>query len=146
VLTVITALITLSTEFLTDSIRDVSVDSGLNIHFIGVVLLPVIGNACEHLTAVLVALKNKMDLSMSVALGSSIQIAILAIPLAVLAGWAMGKPFALDLDPLSTLIFFLSVILANTVTADGRSQWLIGLLLLGTYVLIAATYLFGEFE
>ena len=56
------------------------------------------------------------------ALGSSIQIAILAIPLAVLAGWAMGKPFALDLDPLSTLIFFLSVILANTVTADGRSQ------------------------
>lgn len=64
-LTAITALITVSSEMLTDSIKDVSVNSGLNLHFIGVVLLPVIGNACEHLTAVLVAMKNKMDLSMS---------------------------------------------------------------------------------
>jgi len=151
-LTAITAMITLSSNYLTSSIEAVSESSGLNQQFIGVVLLPVIGNACEHLTAVMVAMKNKMDLSMSVALGSSIQIAIFAIPLAVIAGWVMGPgegaatAYAMELDPLSTLMFFLSVMLGIVVISDGRSQWLIGLLLLGTYVLIGATYLIGEFD
>ena len=74
-------------ELLTGSIEAVSAQSGLNMQFIGIVLLPFIGNACEHISAILVAMKNKMDLAMAVAFGSSIQIAMLATPMMVLGGW-----------------------------------------------------------
>ncbi|CAG9461919.1 unnamed protein product [Pedinophyceae sp. YPF-701] len=144
-LTGITVIVSVCSEFLTGSIEEVSARSGLSQHFIGVILLPIIGNACEHLTAVLVALRNKMDLAMSVALGSSIQISCFALPFAVLAGWVIGQPFDLTFDPVSVLMFTLSVVLTNILTPDGQSQWLMGLVLLCCYVLIGCTYLIGTF-
>lgn len=145
-LTIITILIAISSELLTGSIEAVSAQSGLNMQFIGIVLLPFIGNACEHISAILVAMKNKMDLAMAVAFGSSIQIAMLATPMMVLGGWAMNIPYELNLDPMTTLILFLSILLGNTVVADGKSQWLIGVLMIFAYLLIGATYYLGEFE
>ncbi len=92
-------------------------------------------------------IKDKMDLALGVALGSCLQIAIFVLPACVLAGWAMGSvdaagdPFALDLDPFLVLTLTLSVVLAYFVTADGRSNWLLGLELVVAYCLIGLVFL-----
>jgi Ca2+:H+ antiporter len=141
-LTAITVIVAFNSEFLTASIEEVSDRSGIGRPFLGLIVLPIAGNACEHITAVFVAAKDKMDLAIGVALGSSIQIAIFVLPTVVLAGWATGKTFTLDLDPLSAVILTLSVIHANFVSSDGSSNWLLGLQLVGTYVLISLLYFF----
>ncbi|KAL3135961.1 hypothetical protein ABBQ32_007005 [Trebouxia sp. C0010 RCD-2024] len=139
-LTGITVVVAISAEFLTDAISDVSEKSGLSEAFLGLIILPIAGNACEHITAVLVAYKNKMDLAIGVALGSSIQIAIFVLPVLVLIGWAIGKDFSLDLDPFLVIILTLSVIHAHFVSSDGQSNWMMGVQLVGTYVLIALLF------
>lgn len=138
---VITVIVAIASEYLTGAIEAVSKSSGLNQAFLGLIVLPIAGNACEHITAVFVAVKNKMDLAIGVALGSSIQIAIFVIPVAVLAGWVMGKPFTLDFDSFAVLMLTVSVILAYFVSSDGSSNWLLGLQLVGTYCLIAFVFL-----
>ena len=124
-------------RWLTDAVQEVSELSGLGIPFIGLIIVPIAGNACEHITAVFVAAKNKMDLAIGVALGSSIQIAVFVIPIIALIGWAIGKEFSLAFDPFLVLVLLLAVIHAQFVTSDGNSNWLMGLQLIGTYVLIA---------
>jgi Ca2+:H+ antiporter len=120
----------------------VSKATGLSQAFIGIVVLPIAGNACEHAAAVMVAMKNKMDLALGVALGSSIQIAIFAIPFVTLLGWAIGQPFSLSFDPFVTLGLTVSVIHANFINDDATSHWLMGVQLLATYLLIGVTFLF----
>jgi len=143
-LTLITVTVAASSEFLTGAIEAVSESSGINQGFLGLIVLPIAGNACEHLTAVFVAVKNKMDLAVSVALGSSIQIATFVLPVTVLAGWAMGRELTLDFDPFAVLCLFCSVILAYFVSSDGTSNWLLGLQLVVTYLLIGAVYLLED--
>ncbi|KAK9848569.1 hypothetical protein WJX84_002308 [Apatococcus fuscideae] len=133
----ITVLVAFASEWLTDAVQEVSQLSGLGIPFIGLIIVPIAGNACEHITAVFVAAKNKMDLAIGVALGSSIQIAVFVIPVISLIGWAIGKPLSLAFDPFLVLVLLLAVIHAQFVTSDGNSNWLMGLQLIGTYVLIA---------
>ena len=140
-LSIITILVAICSEFLTGAIEAVSASSGINEAFLGLIVLPIAGNAAEHITAVFVAVKNKMDLAISVALGSSIQIAIFVLPVTVLAGWAMGKELTLDFDPFAVLMMTVSVILAYFVSSDGFSNWLLGLQLVVTYVLIGLVYL-----
>ena len=140
-LSIITILVAICSEFLTGAIEAVSASSGINEAFLGLIVLPIAGNAAEHITAVFVAVKNKMDLAISVALGSSIQIAIFVLPVTVLAGWAMGKELTLDFDPFAVLMMTVSVILAYFVSSDGSSNWLLGLQLVVTYVLIGSVYL-----
>lgn len=139
-LTLITITVAACSEFLTGAIEAVSESSGINQGFLGLIILPIAGNACEHMTAVFVAVKNKMDLAISVALGSSIQIASFVLPVTVLAGWAMGKELTLDFDIFAVLCLFCSVILAYFVSSDGSSNWLLGLQLVVTYLLIGAVY------
>jgi Ca2+:H+ antiporter len=143
-LTLITITVAACSEFLTGAIEAVSESSGINQGFLGLIILPIAGNACEHLTAVFVAVKNKMDLAISVALGSSIQIATFVLPVTVLAGWAMGKELTLDFDPFAVLCLFCSVLLAYFVSSDGSSNWLLGLQLIVTYLLIGAVYLLED--
>jgi Ca2+/H+ antiporter len=143
-LTLITITVAACSEFLTGAIEAVSESSGINQAFLGLIVLPIAGNACEHITAVFVAVKNKMDLAISVALGSSIQIATFVLPVTVLAGWAMGKELTMDFDPFATLMCTVSVILAYFVSSDGTSNWLLGLQLVVTYVLIGLTYLLED--
>lgn len=143
-LAIITITVACCSEFLTGSIQELSKSSGLSRSFIGIILLPIAGNACEHITAVMVAVKNKMDLAIAVAIGSSIQIAIFVVPFVVLVGWAIGHNFTLDFDPFAAIVVTLSVIIANFCSSEGRSTWLTGLLLLFTYLLIATTYLFKQ--
>jgi Ca2+:H+ antiporter len=139
-LTAITVLVAACSEALTGSIEEVSHAWGLSQGFLGFIILPIAGNACEHVTAVFVALKNKMDLSMGIAIGSSIQIGLLAIPLVTVVGWATGHPFSLAFDPFSALVLVLSVVHTSVMIVDAQSNWLEGLQLMATYFIVGIAY------
>lgn len=106
-LVVSTGLVAVCAEFMADSINDVvSGGSGISEAFIGLILLPIVGNAAEHVTAVTVAMKNKMDLAIGVVVGSSIQIAIFVTPLVVILGWVMDKEMSLFFTLFKTVLMF----------------------------------------
>jgi Ca2+:H+ antiporter len=136
-----TVLVALMSEFLVGSIEHVIKEFGLSEMFIGVILVPIIGNAAEHLTAVTVALKDKMDLSLGIAIGSTTQIALLVAPSLVLIGWAIGKPLTLSFDSFEVMAVVMAVAIANFITLDGESNWLEGLMLLSTYGILAFAFL-----
>jgi Ca2+:H+ antiporter len=142
VLLVVTLFVAYESELLVDTLEEATSQLGLSSLFTGVILLPVIGNAAEHATAVTVAMKNKMDLSLSVAVGSSMQIALFVAPVLVLAGWWMGQPMDLDFNPFELVAVTVSVLIANSISSDGKSNWLEGTLLLATYVLIGLAFYF----
>ena len=104
--------------------------------------MPIIGNAAEHATAVTVAMKNKMDLSVSVAVGSSLQIALFVAPILVLAGWVLDQPMDLNFNPFELVAVLVAVLIANSISSDGRSNWLEGILLLATYVILGLAFYF----
>lgn len=141
-LTLITAAVTGASELLTGAIEEFSAVTGLSQVFVGLIILPIAGNACEHVVAVLVALRNKMDLAVGVAVGSSVQIALFAIPLAVVAGWVMGRDMSLNFPPVSTLALTVAVLHANFVTALSSSHWLMGVQLIATYAVLALAFLY----
>lgn len=90
------------------------------------------GNAAEHVTAVIVAYKGKMDLAINVAIGSSMQIALFVTPFLVILGWIMGQPMTLHFQGFETIIFFISVLIVNYLIQDGKSNYLEGAMCLGT--------------
>jgi Ca2+:H+ antiporter len=142
VLLVVTLFVAYESELLVDTLEEATSQLGLSSLFTGVILLPVIGNAAEHATAVTVAMKNKMDLSLSVAVGSSMQIALFVAPVLVLAGWFMGQPMDLDFNPFELVAVTVSVLIANSISSDGKSNWLEGTLLLATYVILGLAFYF----
>jgi Ca2+:H+ antiporter len=142
VLLVVTLFVAGESELLVDSLEEATSELGLSSLFTGVILLPVIGNAAEHATAVTVALKNKMDLSVSVAVGSSMQIALFVAPVLVLAGWLMGKPMDLNFNVFELVAVVVSVLIANSISSDGKSNWLEGTLLLATYLVLGFAFFF----
>ncbi len=142
VLLVVTLLVAGESELLVDSLEEATSELGLSALFTGVILLPVIGNAAEHATAVTVAMKNKMDLSVSVAVGSSMQIALFVAPVLVLAGWLMGKPMDLNFNAFELVAVVVSVLIANSISSDGKSNWLEGTLLLATYLVLGFAFFF----
>jgi Ca2+:H+ antiporter len=102
------------------------------------ILLPIVGNAAEHATAVTVAIKDKMDLAIGVAVGSSMQVALFLIPLVVVIGWGMGKDeMNLSFDMFQVAVMFVAVLLTNYLIGDGKSHWLEGFLLICLYAIIA---------
>lgn len=137
-----TVLVAVESELLVKSLEVATEQLGLTDLFTGVILLPIIGNAAEHATAVTVAMKNKMDLSVSVALGSSLQIALFVAPVLVLAGWVFGQPMDLSFQPFELVAVAVSVLIANSISSDGKSNWLEGLLLLSAYAVLALTFFF----
>ena len=135
-----TVLVALNAEFLVDSINAVTCSSsGISKTFVGLILLPIVGNAAEHFTAVSVALKDKMDLSIGVAIGSSMQIALLVLPFVVVVGWIAGKgdEMTLYFDGFQLAMLFVAILLVNYLIQDGKSHWLEGLLLMMLYIIIA---------
>jgi Ca2+:H+ antiporter len=142
VLLAITLTVAFESELLVDSLEVATSDLGLSALFTGVILLPIIGNAAEHATAVTVAMKNKMDLSVSVALGSSMQIALFVAPVLVIAGKIIGQPMDLNFNPFELVAVVVAVTVANSVSSDGESNWLEGSLLLATYAVLAIAFYF----
>lgn len=142
VLLLATVAVAIESELLVDSLEIATEQLHLTALFTGVILLPIIGNAAEHVTAVTVAMKDKMDLSLSVAVGSSMQIALFVAPVLVLAGWAMGQPMDLDFNPFELVSVTVAVFLANSISSDGQSNWLEGVLLLATYLVLSFAFYF----
>ncbi|KAF3023514.1 hypothetical protein G7054_g3534 [Neopestalotiopsis clavispora] len=141
-----TALVAVCAEFMVDSIDGLVADSPLGETFIGLIILPIVGNAAEHVTAVTVAMKNKMDLCIGVAVGSSIQIAIFVTPLVVILGWCMDKAMTLYFTLFETVCLFVSTFIVNFLVLDGRSNYLEGALLCATYVIIGVVAYFYPSE
>ena len=142
ILLICTLAVAFESELLVDSLEEATASLGLTALFTGVILVPIIGNAAEHATAVTVAMKNKMDLSVSVALGSSLQIALFVAPVLVLVGYLIGQPMDLSFKPFELVAVAVSVLIANSVSADGRSDWLEGVLLLAAYLVLGASFFF----
>ncbi|KAI9723157.1 MAG: hypothetical protein M1828_004260 [Chrysothrix sp. TS-e1954] len=136
-----TALVGVCSEYLVDSISAVTAGGAVSTEFVGLILLPIVGNAAEHVTALTVAIKDKMDLAIGVAIGSSLQIALLVLPLSVILGWIIGgaEPMTLNFDLFLIWLLFVAVLLVNYLIADGKSHWLEGILLMVTYVIIAVS-------
>ena len=129
-------------EILVHSVEYAADDMGLPHLFIGVILLPLFGNAAEHFTAVVVAGKDKMDLSFAISMGSSTQIAVFVAPLMIIVAWILEVPMTFEFGMLETMSAFLSVLIVNIIAADGKSNWLEGAMLLGTYLVLGAAFLF----
>jgi Ca2+:H+ antiporter len=142
VLLVVTLGVAIESELLVESLEVATESLGLTALFTGVILLPIIGNAAEHATAVTVAMKDKMDLSMSVVMGSSLQIAFFVAPVLVLLGWAIGQPMDLNFNPFELVAVLVAVLIVNSISSDGQSNWLEGVLLLATYAIIGLAFYF----
>lgn len=137
-----TALVAVCAEFMVDSIDGLVENSPLGEIFVGLIILPIVGNAAEHVTAVTVAMKNKMDLCIGVAVGSSIQIALFVTPLVVILGWIMNRDMTLYFTLFETVSLFVSTFIVNFLVLDGRSNYLEGALLCATYVIIGVVAFF----
>lgn len=139
-LLIVTVIVAICAEYLVDSIDAIVQTAHISKTFIGLVLLPIVGNAAEHVTAVIVAYKDKMDLAINVAIGSSMQIALFVTPFMVLLGWIMGQPMTLHFQTFETVVFFLSVLVVNYLIQDGKSNYLEGAMCIGTYIIIALAF------
>lgn len=137
-----TVFVAIESELLVGALEEATSRLGLTPLFTGVILLPIIGNAAEHATAVTVAMKNKMDLSLSVAVGSSLQIALFVAPVLVLIGLVIGQPMDLNFNPFELVAVAVAVLVANSISSDGRSNWLEGILLLATYTVLGLAFYF----
>ncbi|KAF2473960.1 calcium/proton exchanger [Lindgomyces ingoldianus] len=133
-----TTLVAFCSEFMVSSIDGLTATGGISTTFVGLILIPIVGNAAEHATAITVAIKDKMDLAIGVAVGSSMQIALLVLPLIVVLGWIMGKEcMTLYFDTFQIAVLFVAVLLVNYLIQDGKSHWLEGVLLMSSYLIIA---------
>jgi len=141
---VISVLISFLSDYLVDAIEGAAENMGMPVAFISVIIIPIVGNAAEHASAVMFAMKNKMDISLGVAIGSSTQIALLVIPLCIVAGWFMGQPLDLNLHVFETTTFIMSVITVSFMVQDGQSNWLKGLTLVLAYCIVAASFYFHK--
>jgi Ca2+:H+ antiporter len=127
-------------ELLVKAVEVVVADLGISEFFLGIILIPVIGNVAEHLVAVSTALRNQMDLSIEISVSSSLQIALFVAPLIVFISLAMGHPLTLIFNQFELLALGASVAVASVVSADGESNWLEGAGLLAVYLILAAAF------
>lgn len=139
-LVIITVLVAICAEYLVDSIDSIVQRAHISKTFIGLILLPIVGNAAEHVTAVVVSYKNKMNLALGVAVGSSLQIALFVTPFLVILGWIIGSPMTLRFETFEVVVFFISVLVVNYLIGDGRSNYLEGAMCIGVYMIIALAF------
>jgi Ca2+:H+ antiporter len=138
------AAVGVMSEILVGSIAETASKIGLSEFFIGVIVVAIVGNAAEHWVAVYVAAKNKMDLAVNIAVGSSAQIALFVVPVLVLVSFVVGDfPMALVLNGFELAAIFFAVLIANHVTNEGESTWFEGLQLLAVYVVLAVAFFFA---
>lgn len=142
VLTCVTILVVVMSEVLVGALEPAAHRLGMTQLFVGLVLVALVGNAAEHSTAVMVALKNKMDLALGIAVGSSLQIALLVAPILVFASYAFGAPLDLIFTPFEVAAVTISVLIVGFVAMDGESHWMEGVMLVGVYLMLAIAFYF----
>jgi Ca2+:H+ antiporter len=142
VLALATAGVVVESELLVHAVEGVTRGLGISEVFLGLIVVPIIGNAAEHATAISVARKGQTDLSLQIALGSSAQVALLIAPALVLAGILLGNPLTLVFTPFEVLALSVSTIVVAIITLDGESHWFEGLQLLALYAMVGAAAYF----
>jgi len=129
-------------EIFVGAVEEATANLGFTDLFTGVILVPLVAGAAEYVTAVRVAVKNNMDLAVSIAMGSSLLVALLVVPILVIVGQIIGQPMDLNFNLFEVIAVVIAVTFANLISLDGRSNWLEGMLLLSTYVILGAAFYF----
>lgn len=142
ILLVATFFVVIESESLVAGIGPVVKTLGISELFIGVIVIPIIGNAAEHYTSVMMALKNKMEISLEIAIGSSTQIALFVAPLLVFLGYFMGQPLDLIFTSYELVVIIMATVITAMISMDGHSNWLEGAQLLSAYAIMALAFLF----
>ncbi|CAJ2668392.1 unnamed protein product [Trifolium pratense] len=139
-ISILTGGISILSEYLVNTIEGASKEFEMPVSFLSVILLPVIGNAAEHVGAVMFAVKDKLDISLGVAVGSSIQISMFVIPFCVVAGWMIDCPMDLNFQPFETTSLFMSVIIVAFMLQNGTSNYFKGMVLILCYLIVSASF------
>jgi Ca2+:H+ antiporter len=142
VLMVTSGLIAVMAELLVGSVEHAATALGLTEVFVGVILVAIVGNAAEHSTAVLVAMRGKMDLAVHIAIGSSLQIALFVAPVLLFASHLFGTPMDLVFTPFEVFSVVLAVLAVNHIAADGECNWMEGVQLLAVYLILGLAFYF----
>ncbi len=142
VLVAATVLVAIMSEILVEGVEYLTHQIGLTELFVGVILIAIIGNAAEHLTAVIVAMKNKMDLAVNIAMGSTLQVALFVAPVLVLLGFVINRPLDLFFNLFEVAAIGATMLIANAITQDGESNWFEGVQLLAAYAILAVAFFF----
>ena len=142
VLAIATSGVALMSEALVGAVEATATALGFTEVFVGVILVAIIGNAAEHSTAVVMAMKNQMDLAVNIAIGSSIQVALFVAPVLVFASYAFGRPMDLVFSTFEVVAVTIAAGVATLVAMDGESNWMEGAQLLGVYVILGLAFYF----
>ena len=129
-------------EILVGSIEVVTAEFGFGELFVGAIIIGIVGNAAEHSSAILLARKGKMDLSIGIAAGSGTQIALFVVPILVIAGVLLNRPFNLVFTVFEVASVLLAAIILNLIAHDGKSNWFEGVMLIAVYIIIAIGFFF----
>lgn len=144
VLAAATALVAIAAEFVASSVQEAGASLGLHSGFIGFVILPLVGNAAEQFSALALAAKDKMGVASEIAVGASMQLAMLIVPVLVLLGALTGHPFDLAFSPLELSALTIGTLLTRHLLDDGKANWLEGVMLLGLYLAFAGAVFFAD--
>jgi Ca2+:H+ antiporter len=142
VLLVATALVALLSEFLVGTIEYVRASLGITEVFVGVIIVAIVGNAAEHSTAITMAMKNKMDLSVGIAVGSSLQIALFVAPVLIFISYAFGRPMDLEFPTPEVVAVVVSVYILFQISGDGETNWIEGVQLLSLYLILGFLFFY----
>ncbi|GJP55254.1 hypothetical protein CLOM_g14223, partial [Closterium sp. NIES-68] len=137
---VVTTLISVLSDALVNSVEGTALEWNVPFSGICVVVLPLVNNVTEHTSAILFGMRDKLDVSLSIAVGSSIQLAMFLIPLAVIGGWIIGVPMDLNFHRFETLSLFITVLVTVLMLHEANANWLKGLMLVLMYLILAATF------
>lgn len=142
VLLVATAFVALIAEFLVGAVEEAGKTLGLTEIFVGVIVVAIIGNAAENSSAILMALRNKMDLSLGIALGSSLQITLFVAPVLLFASYLFGAPMNLEFTLPEVFAVMIAILIVQQISADGESNWIEGIQLLSVYAILGILFYF----
>ena len=142
ILVVATAVVSVLSEFLVGTIESVRASFGVTEVFVGVIVVAIVGNAAEHSTAIVMAIKNKMDLSVGIAIGSSLQIAIFVAPLLVFLSYVFGRPMNLEFTLPEIFAVVASVYIIFQISGDGETNWIEGVQLLSVYIILGILFFY----
>ncbi len=142
VLLISSALVAVMAEILVHSVEHAARTLGMTEVFVGVILVAIIGNAAEHSTAVVVAMKGKMDLAINIAVGSSLQIALFVAPVLLFVSYAFGAPMDLVFTPFEVIAIVLAVLVVSRIADDGECNWMEGVQLLAVYLILGMAFYF----
>ena len=142
VLLVATSFVALIAEFLVGAVEEAGKTLGLTEIFVGVIVVAIIGNAAENSSAILMAMRNKMDLSLGIALGSSLQITLFVAPVLLFASYLFGTPMNLEFTIPEVFAVMVAILIVQQISADGESNWIEGVQLLSVYAVLGILFYF----